>query len=106
METIQALEAIAASKMADIGKRAAAMFPGGTPPNDRFTRPEVLLKIFPERKLLKPWMMRVIYTRTILLVSSRTISPAWPGGDPLMRASQPQASTSRISCNFPSARWF
>ena len=47
METIQALEAIGAFKMADILKRAAAMFPGGMPPKERFARQDVLLAKFP-----------------------------------------------------------
>jgi hypothetical protein len=48
IETIQALEAIGAFKMADIVKRAAAMFPGGMPPKERFARPGVLLAKFPD----------------------------------------------------------
>jgi hypothetical protein len=47
METIQALETIGATKMADIVRRAAAMFPGGVPPKDRFARQDVLLETFP-----------------------------------------------------------
>ena len=46
-ETIQALETIGAFAMADILKRAAAKFPGGTPPKDRFARQEILLQISP-----------------------------------------------------------
>jgi len=42
-EMIQALEAIQATKMADIVKRAAAKFPGGMPPKDRFARQDLLL---------------------------------------------------------------
>jgi len=44
-ETIQALEKIGAVTMADILKRAAAKFPGGMPPKDRFFRQEILLQI-------------------------------------------------------------
>jgi len=46
-ETIKALEAIGAAKMADIVKRAASMFPGGMPPKDRFPRQDILLEKFP-----------------------------------------------------------
>jgi hypothetical protein len=49
-ETIQALEAIGAFKMADILKRAAAAFPAGMPPKDRFARQDVLLQQFPDAK--------------------------------------------------------
>ena len=45
-ETIQALEAIGALHMTDIVRRAAAMFPGGMPPKDCFTRQDILLKLF------------------------------------------------------------
>ena len=47
METIQALETIGAAKIADVVKRAAALFPGGMPPKDRFARQDVLLENFP-----------------------------------------------------------
>lgn len=47
METIQALEIIGAKNMADIVRRAAAMFPGGMPPKDRFARQDVLLEKYP-----------------------------------------------------------
>jgi hypothetical protein len=47
-ETIQALEAIGALHMADILRRAAAMFPGGMPPKERFDRQHVLLELFRE----------------------------------------------------------
>src|ERR1700741_949977 len=47
-ETIQALEAIGALQMADILRRAAAMFPGATPPKERFARHDVLLELFPK----------------------------------------------------------
>lgn len=47
MEIIQALEIIGAKNMADIVRRAAAMFPGGTPPKDRFARQDVLLEKYP-----------------------------------------------------------
>jgi uncharacterized protein DUF4375 len=47
METIQALETIGAVKIADVVKRAAAMFPGGMPPRDRFARQDILLENFP-----------------------------------------------------------
>ncbi len=46
-ETIQALDAIGAVTMADIVKRAAAKFPHGMPPKDRFARQELLLEISP-----------------------------------------------------------
>lgn len=48
METIQALEAVGALTMADIVKRAAAMFPDEMPPKDRFARQDVLLENFPD----------------------------------------------------------
>jgi Domain of unknown function (DUF4375) len=48
METIQALEAVGALTTADIVRRAAAKFPGGTPPKDRFARQDVLLENFPD----------------------------------------------------------
>jgi hypothetical protein len=48
-EIIRALETIGAGSMADIVKRAAAKFPGGMPPKDRFRRQDILLEIFPER---------------------------------------------------------
>lgn len=47
-ETIQALQAIGAARMADIVKRAAGKFPGGMPPQERFERQEILLERFPE----------------------------------------------------------
>jgi hypothetical protein len=47
IETIQALEIIGAKNMADIVRRAAAMFPGGMPPKDRFARQDVLLEKYP-----------------------------------------------------------
>src|ERR1700719_337215 len=47
-ETIQALEAIGAGRMADIVKRAAFKFPGNMPPKDRFLRQEALLQISPD----------------------------------------------------------
>ena len=50
METIRGLEAIGAVKVADILKRAAAMFPGGMPPKDRFARQGVLLATFPDAR--------------------------------------------------------
>jgi hypothetical protein len=46
-EVIQALELIGAARMADIVKRAAAKFPGGVPPKERFARQDVLLDQFP-----------------------------------------------------------
>jgi hypothetical protein len=52
-ETIQALEAIGAARMADIVRRAAAMFPGGMPPKDRFLRQDVLLENFPRAEAFK-----------------------------------------------------
>ena len=47
-ETIQALETIGASRMADIVKRAASKFPGNMPPKDRFARQDVLLQVSPD----------------------------------------------------------
>ena len=47
-ETIQALDAVGAMHMANILRRAAAKFPGGMPPKERFTRQAVLLELFPE----------------------------------------------------------
>jgi hypothetical protein len=47
METIQALETIGAKNMADIVRRAAALFPGDMPPKDRFARQDVLLEKYP-----------------------------------------------------------
>jgi penicillin V acylase-like amidase (Ntn superfamily) len=47
METIQALEIIGAKNMANIVRRAAAMFPGGTPPKDRFARQDVSVRKVP-----------------------------------------------------------
>jgi hypothetical protein len=52
-ETIQALEAIGATQMADIVRRAAAMFPGGMPPKNRFSRQGVLLENFPRAEAFK-----------------------------------------------------
>jgi hypothetical protein len=46
-EIIQALEAIGAARMAEIVKRAAAKFPSGMPPKDRFARQDILLEISP-----------------------------------------------------------
>jgi hypothetical protein len=53
METIQALQTIGAAKMADIVRRAAAMFPGGMPPKARLARQEVLLEKFPRAEAFK-----------------------------------------------------
>jgi hypothetical protein len=47
-EAIQALEAIGARKMSDILGRAAAKFPGGMPPKERFARQDILLELFPK----------------------------------------------------------
>jgi penicillin V acylase-like amidase (Ntn superfamily) len=47
-DTIQALEIIGAATMAEITRRAAAMFPGRMPPRDRFLRQDVLLKNYPD----------------------------------------------------------
>jgi hypothetical protein len=47
-EVIRALDTIEAGAMSDIVKRAAAKFPGGMPPKDRFQRQEVLLQVSPE----------------------------------------------------------
>jgi len=47
-ETIRALETIGADTVADIVKRAAAKFPGGVPPKDRFQRQDVLHQVSPE----------------------------------------------------------
>ncbi len=44
-EMIEGLQKIGALKTADIAKRAAAKFPGGMPPKDRFVRQDVLLDI-------------------------------------------------------------
>ena len=52
-DTIQALEAIGASKTAEIVRRAAAMFPGGMPPKDRLARQNVLLENFPRAEAFK-----------------------------------------------------
>ncbi len=52
-ETIQALEAIGATRIADIVRRAAAMFPGGMPPKDRFSRQDILLEKFPRAEAFK-----------------------------------------------------
>jgi hypothetical protein len=48
VETIQALQAIGALHMADILRRAAAKFPGGMPPRERFARQDILLELFPD----------------------------------------------------------
>jgi hypothetical protein len=48
LETIRALEKIGAATMADIVKRAAAMFPGEMPPKDRFLRQDLLLESYPD----------------------------------------------------------
>jgi hypothetical protein len=51
-EIIQALEKIGARKVADIVRRAAAKFPGGMPPKDRFVRQDLLLdRVDPEIKI-------------------------------------------------------
>ena len=42
-ETIEALSAIGAHHTASIVRNAAAKFPGGLPPEDRFTRQRLLL---------------------------------------------------------------
>jgi hypothetical protein len=42
-ETIEALEAVGALRMADIVRGAAAKFPGGMPPKERFARQDLLL---------------------------------------------------------------
>ena len=47
-ETIQALQAIGAARTAEIVKRAAAKFPGGMPPKERFARQDILLEKFPD----------------------------------------------------------
>jgi hypothetical protein len=47
-ETIRALATIGATKGADIVKRAAARFPGRTPPKDRSARQDVLIENFPQ----------------------------------------------------------
>ena len=52
-ETILALEAIGAARTADIVKRAAAMFPGGMPPKERFARQDILLTAFPSSEAFK-----------------------------------------------------
>ena len=49
-ETIEALKSIGALKTADILRRAAAMFPGGMPPRERYARQGVLLQKFPDAK--------------------------------------------------------
>jgi hypothetical protein len=46
-ETIRALETIGAAAMAEIVRRAAAMFPGQMPPKDRFLRQDILLENYP-----------------------------------------------------------
>ena len=50
-EAIQALEEIGAVRMADIVRRAAARFPDGMPPKERFTRQDVLLGHFPDTRV-------------------------------------------------------
>jgi hypothetical protein len=48
-EIIEALQVVGAVKTAAILKKAAAMFPGGMPPKDRFERQDLLLEqISPE----------------------------------------------------------
>ncbi len=47
-ETITALERIGALKTAKIVREAAARFPAGSPPQDRTSREEELLKIAPD----------------------------------------------------------
>ncbi|HEX5413602.1 MAG TPA: DMP19 family protein [Terriglobia bacterium] len=47
-EAIQALEAIGASSMAEILRRAAGKFPDGMPPKDRVARQDLLLQISPD----------------------------------------------------------
>ncbi len=47
-DIIRALEMIGASRMAGIVVRAAAKFPGGTPPSDRFQRQKLLQQVSPE----------------------------------------------------------
>src|SRR5256885_16300545 len=47
-ETIQALEAIGATTMTDIVRRAAAKFPQALPPKDRSERQGILLQISTE----------------------------------------------------------
>ncbi len=53
VETIRALETIGAASMADIVKRAAAMFPGKMPPKDRFVRQDVLLENYPDSAVFR-----------------------------------------------------
>ena len=45
---IRALETIGAVTTAEIVRRAAAKFPGGMPPKDRFQRQDALLQISPD----------------------------------------------------------
>jgi Domain of unknown function (DUF4375) len=47
-EAIQALEEIGASRMACIVRGAAARFPDGMPPKERFARQDALLDLFPK----------------------------------------------------------
>jgi len=47
-ETISALDVIGAHAVADLLKRAAGMFPNGSPPKDRQARIEVLRTSFPK----------------------------------------------------------
>jgi hypothetical protein len=53
METIEARESIGAKNMADIVRRAAAMAPGGIPPEDRFAQQDVLREKYPQAEPLK-----------------------------------------------------
>jgi len=46
-EIIEALRVIGADSTAEVVERAAARFPGGTAPKDRFARQKVLLEISP-----------------------------------------------------------
>ncbi|HET9408669.1 MAG TPA: DUF4375 domain-containing protein [Candidatus Sulfotelmatobacter sp.] len=47
-DIIQALDAVGAANTADILRRAAARFPGGMPPKDRYERQNILLEISPD----------------------------------------------------------
>jgi hypothetical protein len=53
-ETIAALESVGATKTADIVRRAAARFPGGTPPQNRDERMAVLWREFPDPGAFDP----------------------------------------------------
>jgi hypothetical protein len=46
--TIEALEMVGAKRTAEIVRRACARFPGGMPPEDRFTRQDALEEVSPE----------------------------------------------------------